>query len=87
MRILQLLIIIIAFSTSSTALACYQSSIMKPSEFLGNDGEIIQLSDGSVWEVKYEYNYLYLYNPVVTICPEAGKLIVNDKEISVEQLR
>jgi hypothetical protein len=60
---------------------------MKPSEFLGNDGEIIQLSDGSVWEVKYEYNYLYLYNPVVTICPEAGKLIVNDKEISVEQLR
>ena len=33
---------------------CYESSIVKPSPFMGNDGEAFKLADGSWWEVKYE---------------------------------
>ena len=40
---------------------CYQSSIAKPSPFMGNNDEIFTLIDGTVWEVKYEYEYLYEY--------------------------
>ena len=36
---------------------CYDSSILKPTPFMGNNGEVFQLSDGSLWEVKYEYEY------------------------------
>lgn len=65
---------------------CYESSIQKPAPFMGNDGEIFKLSDGSLWEVKYEYEYMYEYYPDVIICPEKGELIINDKRLTVEKV-
>ena len=53
---------------------CFQSSIVSPTPFMGNNEEIFKLSDGSVWEVKYEYEYLYEYYPSVIVCPNRGKL-------------
>ena len=63
--------------------ACYESSIMSPTPFMGNDGEIFRLDDGSVWEVKFEYEYLYEYYPEVVICPQNGILVVNGKSLNV----
>lgn len=65
---------------------CYQSSIVTPSPFMGNNGEIFKLADGSLWEVKYEYEYLYEYYPNVIICPSRGKLAINGKTLSIEQV-
>jgi hypothetical protein len=54
--------------------------------FMGNNDEIFQLSDGSMWEVKYSYEYMYAYSPQVVICPSSAKLIVDGKKISVHRL-
>ncbi|MET0273819.1 MAG: hypothetical protein ABW360_12600, partial [Phenylobacterium sp.] len=62
---------------------CYNVTIMKPSPFMGNNDEIFQLSDGSIWQVKYEYNYMYEYYPEAVICPSSGKLIVKGKPLNV----
>ncbi len=78
------LIILIVFSTRVTAQDCYESSIVSPSPFMGNNGEIFKLADGSLWEVKYEYEYLYEYYPSIVICPSRGKLIVGEKSLNVE---
>lgn len=67
----------------SQAQDCYRSSIASPSPFMGNNGEVFKLSDGSLWEVKYEYEYLYEYYPNVVICPSKGQLVVNGKTLSV----
>ena len=64
--------------------ACYEASIVKPTPFMGNNGEIFKLDDGSLWEVKYEYEYLYEYYPDVIICPSKGKLVIDDKSLDVE---
>ena len=42
--------------------------------------------DGSIWEVKYEYEYMYEYYPDVVICPNKNILIINDKELDIEYL-
>ncbi len=63
---------------------CYEASIVKPSPFMGNDGEIFKLDDGSLWEVKYEYEYMYEYYPDVIICPSKGRLIVDGNSLNVE---
>ena len=65
---------------------CYFASITSPSPFMGNDSEVFELSDGSMWEVKYEYEYLYEYYPSVTICPDDGLLIINGKKLNVASL-
>jgi hypothetical protein len=65
---------------------CYETSIVSPSPFMGNNDEIFKLADGSIWEVKYEYAYLYAYNPSVTICPSRGKLILNQTTLNVQQV-
>jgi len=51
---------------------------------MGNDGEIFELDDGTLWEVKYEYEYLYEYYPEVIICPSKGKLVIDGKSLDVE---
>lgn len=51
---------------------------------MGNNGEIVKLSDGSMWEIKYEYEYLYEYYPSVIICPSRGKLMVGKKSLNVQ---
>lgn len=75
----------IAALVAGSALAqdCYQSAIVSPTPFMGNDGEMVKLLDGSVWEVKYEYEYMYEYNPNVLVCPSRGKLIVNKKSLNI----
>src|SRR2546426_4732701 len=77
------LILFFVFSTSATAQDCYESSVVRPSPFMGNNGEIFKLADGSLWEVKYEYEYMYEYYPSVIVCPQRGKLIVNKKSLNV----
>jgi hypothetical protein len=75
------------FSVNVTpAQDCYESSIVSPTPFVGNDGEIFKLADGSIWEVKYEYEYLYEYYPDVLICPSRGKLGIGSKMLSVQQI-
>lgn len=73
--------------TSASANECYQSSISSPSPFMGNDDEIFKLSDGSIWQVKYEYEYLYEYYPTVVICPSRNKLIIKGKSLNVVPVR
>ena len=79
------LFILISFFSSS-AYACYESSIMSPQPFMGNDGEIFKLADGSVWEVNYEYEYLYEYYPNITACPEKYFIILNGKKLNATPL-
>jgi hypothetical protein len=54
-------------SGGMTTQDCYQSSILSPSPFMGNNEEIFKLADGSLWKVKYEYQYLYEYRPDITL--------------------
>ena len=79
-----LIVVLIIFSNNLRAQDCYESTIVSPSPFMGNNGEIFKLDDGSVWEVKYEYEYLYEYYPTVIICPKLGKLTIGEKTLSVE---
>jgi hypothetical protein len=51
---------------------------------MGNNAEILKLADGSLWEVKNEYEYLYAYYPSVIICPSLQKLIVGKKSLNVQ---
>lgn len=53
---------------------------------MGNDGEVFVLSDGSIWEVKYEYEYMYEYYPSIIICPDKNLLLINDKKLNVVNL-
>ncbi|NLN85727.1 MAG: hypothetical protein GX135_06450 [Candidatus Cloacimonetes bacterium] len=64
----------------------YEASIVSPTPFLGNNGEIFKLSDGSVWEVIYEYRYMYKYYPYVTVSPSQGKLLIDGKKLNVTML-
>jgi len=50
---------------------------------MGNHGEIFKLSDGSLWEVKNEYEYLYEYYPAVIICPDRSQLIIDDESLAI----
>lgn len=50
---------------------------------MGNNDEIFKLSDGSIWQVKYEYGYLYEYFPSVVICPHKGILIIESDKLNV----
>src|SRR5580658_10149776 len=70
--------------STAEAYSCYQSTIKTPTPFMGNNDEIFVLADDSVWQVKYEY--LYEYYPVVTVCPDRGKLIVAGKELSIASI-
>ena len=80
------LTILLVFSNGAIAGGCYESSIQSPTPFMGNDGEVFKLIDGSVWEVKYEYEYMYEYYPSVIVCPDRGKLVIGDKKLNVELL-
>lgn len=81
---LAILVLVLVGASNAETQECYESSILKPTPFMGNNGEIFKLADGSVWEVKYEYEYLYEYYPAVIICPSRGKLILGKKSLSVQ---
>ena len=53
---------------------------------MGKHGEVFVLSDDSIWEVKYEYEYMYKYYPRVIICPDKNLLLINDKKLNVVNL-
>lgn len=63
----------------------YDATIQSPVPFMGNNGEIFKLSDGSVWEVKYEYEYMYEYYPAVVMFPVKGKMLIEGKMLNVMQ--
>jgi len=73
-------------ATVSRAQDCYESSIRSPSPFLGNHEEVFRLQDGTIWQVQYEYEYMYEYYPTVVICPARGMLIIKGKRLDVRQL-
>jgi hypothetical protein len=78
--------VLFSLAATVTAQDCYESSIVSPNPFMGNNGEIFKLDDGSLWEVKYEYEYLYEYYPSVIICPSKGKLSIKEKTLNVEEV-
>jgi hypothetical protein len=82
------LLVLFCFVYSGAAFSaeCYESTIQSPTPFMGNKEEIFKLADGSVWEVKHEYEYLYEYYPSVIVCPDRGKLILDKKTLNVELL-
>jgi len=85
--ILKSILISVILFTSLNAYQCYESSIVKPSPFMGNNGEIFKLADGSIWEVKYEYEYMYKYYPDVIVCPDKQIIIVDGTKLNVEKLK
>lgn len=84
----KLLVFLLSFSLSGLTFSqtCYEASITSPTPFMGNNDEIFKLSDGSLWEVKYEYEYLYEYYPDIIICPSRGKLLINGKTLNVQSI-
>jgi len=59
---------------------------MSPQPFLGVHDEVFRLLDGSLWQVQFEYRYLYAYLPSVVICPATGRLIVEGASLNVRPL-
>ena len=70
----------------TTREAMYYRYLEFASYVKGGSVEPHWMADGSIWEVKYEYEYLYEYYPDVIICPSRGKLAINGKMLSVEQV-
>lgn len=66
---------------------CYEETIVKPSPFMGNHGEIFTLSNGIIGEVKHEYEYMYEYYPSVLICPSKNQLIISGKKLNIKLLQ
>lgn len=62
---------------------CFDSSIVSPTPFIGNNGELFKLTDGSAWEVKYDYEYMYEYYPDVVVCPGRGKMRIKGRTLNV----
>lgn len=79
-----LVVIVVGIQGNAFAQSCYETTVQSPTPFMGNNGEIVKLADGSLWEVKYAYEYLYEYYPSVIICPKSGKLMVKNKSIDVQ---
>ena len=77
---------VLGFPQTASSQDCFSSTIMSPSPFMGNNDEIFRLADGSVWQVKYEYEYMYEYYPSVVVCPSRGTLIVGKKTLNVQPL-
>ena len=66
---------------------CYESTIVSPYPFMGNDGEEFKLADGTTWTVsQYRTNlFMYEYYPRVLVCPSNGQLMVGGKTVFVEK--
>jgi hypothetical protein len=54
---------------------CKKVVIVKPDPFIVSGGEVLTMSDGSVWrDQTYLYLYLYLSNPTVILCPSQSRM-------------
>lgn len=49
---------------------------------MGNNDEIFVLSNGSIWQIKYEYEYMYEYYPTIVACPNAGYVNIDGKKLN-----
>ena len=83
-RIKKLVILIMLTPLLINAESCYESTITKPSPFMGNHGEIFKLANGIIGEVKNEYEYMYEYYPSIIVCPDKNQLIVDGKKLNIE---
>ena len=81
-----ILVLSLLFSGSAYA-SCYEATIMKPSPFMGNNGEVFTLDDGTYWEVGVEYEFLFEFFPKVLVCPNEGFITVEGKKLSVKKLK
>lgn len=77
----------VLFTAQAHAQACYQTSVLAPTPFLGNHGEVIKTADGALYEVVGSYEYMYSYSPKAVVCPAIGKMIVGDKTLNVTPLQ
>ena len=71
---------------SASGAACFASSIMSPQPFLGVHDEVFRLLDGSLWQVQFEYEYLYDFFPDVIVCPATERLIIEGKSLKIRAL-
>lgn len=65
---------------------CFDDVITTPSPFMGNHGEIFKLSNGSVWEVQFAYEYMYEYQPTATVCPNQRTMIVEGTKLQISPI-
>lgn len=72
-------------SAGAGGAGCYSAKVSEPTPFMGIDGEVIVLDDGSEWEVMGAFEYLYAYMPEITICPARGTLIIDEVELDVRE--
>jgi hypothetical protein len=82
MRAVFALVLLLA-AAAVCAQPCFRTSVMAPSPLMGNHGEIFRTLEGAVFEVVGSYEYLYAYYPIVTICPERGRMLIEGKSIGV----
>lgn len=68
------------------AQSCFETTIVTPSPFMGNHGEIFKAANGALYEVNASYEYLYAYSPQVVICPRYGKMLVAGKTVHIMPL-
>lgn len=82
-----LLASVLFFSNITFSQDCYKSTIQSPTPFLGNHGEIVKLANGSIWEIQYQYEYMYQYYPTVIACPSQGVLHVDNKKLTARAIK
>ena len=83
-----LAIIVLGLLLSGNAYAsCYEATIIRPSPFMGNSGEVFTLDNNTYWKVGVVYEYLYEYYPRVLVCPSKGFIAVDGKKLSVTKLK
>jgi len=79
------------FSSSSqkqTSNKCFTTKIIEPVPFQGNGGELFILEDGSVWkEISHQHLHLHEYDPVVTVCPGEGKMILKKNIFTIMRIK
>jgi hypothetical protein len=76
----------LSVAAGAKATTCSSSSITDPVPFMGMSGDILTLTDGSMYKVGIgEYNYLYSYYPNVKVC-DGNSLIIGSKTISVSKV-
>jgi hypothetical protein len=86
LRVIALTIVSLLAVSPSSAQPCSRATIMSPTPFMGNDGEIFRLDDGTIWQIKFAQQYFYAYYPNVLICPARDRLVVKGKTLRVELL-
>lgn len=72
---------------SAQAQACFETTIVGPSPFMGNHGEVFKTAEGGLYEVSGSYEYLYAYSPRAAICPGTGKMVTGEKTIHITALQ